>query len=147
MIFIGSDHAGFELKEDILKYLHQRGESVTNLGTDSKENVDFTTFASKVAESVIKQNGKGILFCFSGQGMAIAANKIHGIRAAVAWMPEIAEESRAHSNTNILCLPAGFIKSELAKQIIEKWLATPFAGEERYMRRIKQIKQLENNNK
>lgn len=144
MLFIGSDHAGLELKDDVRKWLQERGESVTDLGTDSKENVDFTIYAKKVADSVVKQNGKGILFCYSGQGMAIAANKIDGIRAAVAWIPEIAEESKAHSNTNILCLPSNFIKSDQAIAIVNMWLSTPFAGEERYLRRIKQIKELEN---
>ncbi len=143
MIYIGSDHAGFELKNEIKKWLQERGESFADLGTNSKANVDFIDYAKLVADSVIKQSGRGILFCYSGQGMAIAANKIDGIRAAVAWNPEVAEESKAHSNTNILCLPAGFIKSDKAMQIIEKWLATPFAGEERYMRRIKKIKELE----
>lgn len=143
MIFLGSDHAGYELKENIKKWFHERGESFTDLGTDSKQNTDFPQYAQKVSELVIKQSGRGILFCFSGQGMSIAANKMKGIRATICWNPDVAEESRAHSNTNILCLPAGFLKPDQAKMIIEKWLATPFSGEERYMRRIKQIKALE----
>lgn len=143
MIFIGSDHAGFELKEEIHKWLQQRGDSVTDLGTDSKHNVDFPIYAEKVAKAVIEQNGRGILFCWSGQGMCVAANKIDGIRATVAWNPQVAEESKSHNNTNILCLAANFIKPELAKDIIDKWLSTPFASEERYLRRIKQIKELE----
>ncbi|MDO8513282.1 MAG: RpiB/LacA/LacB family sugar-phosphate isomerase [bacterium] len=145
MIFLGADHAGFELKEEIRKWLQERGDSVMDMGTDSKENVDFTEYAKSVAKATIEQNGKGILFCSSGQGMAIAANKVDGIRAAVAWIPEIAEESKAHSDTNVLCLPANFLKADQVKEIIDKWLSTPFASEPRYIRRIKRMKEFETN--
>lgn len=143
MIFLGSDHAGYELKEKVKQWLIERGESVTDIGTDSPESVDYPQFAKLVGSAVKDRRGKGILFCRSGQGMAIAANKINGIRAAVAWIPEIAKEARTDSDSNVLVLPAGYLTFDQTQEIILAWLNTPFSSTERYLRRINQLSELE----
>jgi ribose 5-phosphate isomerase B len=144
MIFIGSDHAGYQLKEEIQKFLIERGESVNDVGTDSPESCDYPDFAEKVAKAVSQGQGKGILFCKSGQGMAIAANKIKGVRASIVWNEEIAKETRADNDSNILCIPAGYLNEEQTKNIVLTWLSTPFSSADRHLNRIKKISKLEN---
>ena len=127
-IAIACDHAGFEYKEIIKKHLETHYE-VKDFGTFSKDSVDYPDFVHPSANAV--ESGEcdfGILICGSGQGVAITANKHQQIRCALCWMPELAELSRKHNNANMLALPARFIASELAVEIVDKFLGTDFEG-------------------
>jgi ribose 5-phosphate isomerase B len=142
-IAIGSDHAGFALKEEVKEYLVRAGVEVEDMGTNSRDSVDYPDYAEKVAIEV--RDGKvdrGILMCGTGVGVCIAANKVHGIRAAPAWDPEIARLSRAHNDANVLCLPGRYMDPKLAIEIVNVWLATPFEGG-RHQRRVDKISALE----
>ena len=146
MIIIGSDHAGYKLKELIKKYLHEINEDFIDVGTDSEQSCDYPIFAEKAAKKVINtENAKGILVCGSGIGVSIAANKVKGIRAALCMNDELAEMSRRHNDANILCLGARYIDFEAAKKIIKIFLSTEFEGG-RHKRRIREIKDIEQNN-
>ena len=137
MIWLGSDHAGFELKETIKQFLLDRNVLVADLGCESTDSVDYPAFAVKVAKRIIDNpHDRGILFCASGEGMAIAANRIKGIRCALAWNERVAEESRADNDSNILSLPANYITPKEAENIVWRWLETEFSGAERHSRRI-----------
>ena len=103
-VIIGSDHAGFELKEKIKAYLKEQGYKIEDLGTNSKESVDYPLYGKKVAQKVAKTNSIGILVCGSGIGMTMTANKVKGIRAALCYDQETAILAREHNNSNILCL-------------------------------------------
>lgn len=141
MLYIGSDHGGFELKEIIKKFLKKQHIAFQDCGADYyNPDDDYPAFAEQVGTQVIKNNKNlGILLCKSGQGVCIAANKIHGIRAALCWDSVSAYHSRNDDNANILCLPANFLTSKQVILIIKKWLATPFSREPRYKKRINQI--------
>ncbi|MCD6403123.1 MAG: ribose 5-phosphate isomerase B [Candidatus Aenigmarchaeota archaeon] len=140
---IGSDHAGFRLKEKLKKYLESKGFSVIDVGTDSEESVDYPDFAFKVAKLVSEGKCKrGILVCGTGLGMSIAANKVKGIRATVCWNEEVARLSRLHNDSNVLCLGGRLLTFEEAKRIVEVWLETEFEGG-RHLRRIKKISEFE----
>ncbi len=139
-IFIGSDHAGYELKENIKNYLLNEGLSFEDVGALSYNSTDdYPDYAALVAKKVIENNGLGILICNSGVGMCITANKIKGIRAVNAYNEEIAEKSKLHNNANVLCLGQAYVSESLAKKIIKKWLETDFIQEERHQRRINKI--------
>lgn len=126
-IAIGSDHAGFLMKEHLRNYLS--GFEVQDFGTYSSDSVDYPDFAHPVAESVEQgRNELGILVCGSANGVAITANKHQGIRAAIAWEVELAELARKHNNANIICIPARFISEETSVQIVEKFINTLFEG-------------------
>ena len=145
--YLGADHRGYRLKEKLKEHLVSRGFLVTDMGTHSEESVDYPIFAEKVARGVLEDpNNKGILFCGSGAGVCIAANKVKGIRAAVAWDPKIARVARNDDNINVLCLASDSTDLEVAKVISKTFLDTSFAGEERYRRRAKQIKAIEEKN-
>ena len=142
-ISIGSDHAGFELKEKIKKYLLRLGYEYKDFGTNSNESVDYPDFALKVAESVTrKECARGILICGSGLGMSMAANKVPGIRAALCTNPEMAKLSREHNDANVLTIGARLIDENTAKEIVRVWLTTEFAGD-RHLRRINKIRDIE----
>jgi ribose 5-phosphate isomerase B len=142
-IAIGADHAGFEEKEKIKPYLDELGIDYEDLGTNSPDSVDYPDYAQKVGRAVASgEVEEGILFCGSGTGMAIAANKIHGVRAAVAWNPDIARLAREHNNANVLSLPARFIPADDAKKIIKAWFDAKFEGG-RHERRVEKISELE----
>ena len=128
-ISIGSDHAGFELKQNIRNLLLNLGHTVADYGTYSSDSMDYPDVAHPVA-SAVEQGicDYGILICGSGNGVAITANKHQGIRAALCWSPEIAMLSRQHNNANILCLPARFLDAEKAEEMVRKFLITPFEG-------------------
>jgi ribose 5-phosphate isomerase B len=139
---IGSDHAGFETKEEIKKLLKSFGYECDDKGTFSAESVDYPDFAVKVAESV--GNGtyqKGILVCGSGQGVCITANKVRGVRAALGFNEESAALTRQHNNANILCLPGRMLPIEELKKITIAWLNAEFEGG-RHERRVKKIHSL-----
>ena len=141
-IAIGSDHAGYELKEQVkgsLAGLHE----VTDVGTDSTDSVDYPDFALSVARLVAEGKvERGILLCGTGIGMSVAANKVRGIRAALAFDLYTAMQARRHLDANILVLGAGVTGRALALEIVTKWLETPFEGG-RHARRIEKIRRLE----
>lgn len=126
-IALGADHAGYELKLEIRSLLLNQGHTVADFGTNSLESMDYPDVAHPLSNSVAKnENNFGILICGSANGMAMTANKNKDIRAAICWDIEIATLARKHNNANILCLPARFISSELAFQIVETFLTTAF---------------------
>ena len=138
-LVIGGDHAGFNLKTELLTYLLEKGYEVDDLGCYSAESVDYPDFAHPVAAQV--ETGKadlGILICGSANGVAMAANKHEKIRAAIAWKKELAELARSHNDANIICLPARYISVDEAKEIIDAFLDTPFEGG-RHQRRVEKI--------
>jgi len=140
---IGSDHAGFELKEHLKKYIASKNIDVIDVGTDRPESVDYPDFAAKVGKLVSENEVDfGILICGTGIGMSIAANKIKGIRAALCLMPEMASLARKHNNANVLVLPGRLIGFELATWIFDAFLNSSFEGG-RHERRINKIKELE----
>lgn len=136
---IASDHAGYDYKQQLIPVLEQAGYEVKDFGTNSAESTDYTDYAHPLAAAV--QNGEysqGILICGSGEGVCITANKHAGVRAALAWIPEIAFLSRQHNNANVLCLPSRFIPFEKAVEITKVFLATDFEGG-RHQRRVDKI--------
>ncbi|MCI1751838.1 MAG: ribose 5-phosphate isomerase B [Flavobacteriales bacterium] len=138
-IAIGSDHAGYSLKEQLIKHLAGRKIQVTDEGTRSEESTDYPTYAHAVASAVV--DGKadlGIVVCGSGNGVNITANKHAGIRSALAWEPEIAELARKHNNANVLALPARFVSVEQAEAIMDAFLDAAFEGG-RHQRRVSEI--------
>ncbi|UCC12159.1 MAG: ribose 5-phosphate isomerase B [candidate division WOR-3 bacterium] len=143
-IGIGADHRGIKLKSAIKKYLEGKYH-VKDYGAHSAESVDYPDIALELAKDVAAGRLKyGILLCYTGQGMVMAANKVRGIRAAVCTTKRIAVYARAHNNANVLVIPAGFIRSkERAQQVIKTFLSTPFEGG-RHLRRINKIKKYEN---
>ncbi|MGZ5209851.1 MAG: ribose 5-phosphate isomerase B, partial [Kaistella sp.] len=127
-IAIASDHAGFDYKENIKKHLESQYE-IKDFGTFSKDAVDYPDFVHPAAASVESgESDFGILICGSGQGVSITANKHQQIRCALCWMPELAELARKHNNANMIAIPARFIASELAIDIIDRFLGTDFEG-------------------
>ncbi|GAA4516705.1 ribose 5-phosphate isomerase B [Sphingobacterium thermophilum] len=138
-IAIGSDHAGFEYKEEIIKFLQELGHDVKDFGPASADSVDYPDYAHPVASAVEdKEQELGILICGSANGVAITANKHQGIRAAIAWQNEIAALARQHNNANIVCIPARFIDLDLAKKITHTFLTTDFEGG-RHANRVNKI--------
>lgn len=136
---IGSDHAGYEFKEVLKKWLGDNGYTIKDFGTHSLDSVDYPDFAHPVASAVEKQEfDLGILLCGSANGVAITANKHQGIRAALCWTDEIASLARQHNNANIVCIPARFVSEEVAKKITETFLSTPFEGG-RHEKRVNKI--------
>ena len=142
-IVIGADHAGFEDKEKIKKQLDEMGVQYEDVGTDSAEPVDYPIYARKVAEKVADGEAeRGILVCGSGNGMQIAANKVHGIRAALAWNEETAELARKHNDANVLSVPARMISQEEVSKVIKGYLEAEFEGG-RHARRVDEISEME----
>lgn len=137
-IAIGSDHAGFELKQKLIEVLTEKGHMMWDLGPESADSVDYPDYAHKVAMNVSNFGTTGILICGSANGVAITANKHQKIRAAIAWTPELAALSRAHNNANILCLPARFINEETAIAAVNAFLSTEFEGG-RHEKRVEKI--------
>lgn len=138
-IAIGSDHAGFTLKQKVVERLAALGYDVQDMGTDSAASTDYPDYAHAVASRI--ENGtiqRGVLLCGTGLGMSYAANRHPHVRAAVAWAPEIAELARLHNDANILVLPARFVSEEAADKILETFLSTPFEGG-RHARRVEKI--------
>ncbi len=142
-IALAADHAGFEEKERIKHTLDKLGIAFDDMGTNSPESVDYPDYARRVAEAVGDgRYEQGLLFCGSGTGMAISANKVKGVRAAVAWNPEIARLAREHNNANVLALPARFTTEEEAAEIVTAWFEAEFEGG-RHKRRVEKIKDIE----
>ncbi len=138
-IAIGADHAGFEYKELLRKWLEKNGYAVKDFGAFSTESSDYPDFAHPVAEAVEKKEFEtGLLLCGSANGVAITANKHQGVRAALCWNEEVAELARLHNNANIVCIPARFVSYELAEKILDRFLHSSFEGG-RHERRVRKI--------
>jgi ribose 5-phosphate isomerase B len=128
-IALGSDHAGFELKNDLIVFLVEKGYGIADMGPDSADSVDYPDYAHKVATAVTDGNACcGILICGSGNGVCITANKHTGVRAALCWEPEISALAKQHNNANVICLPARFISQEKAFAIVDAYLNMEFEG-------------------
>lgn len=141
IIPIASDHAGVELKERLKRELVALGYAPLDMGTNSTDSVDYPDFAHPLAEKV--EHGevqRGVLLCGTGLGMSYAANRHHGVRAAVAWSPEVAQLAREHNDANVLVLPARCISEDESVEILKRWLSTPFAGG-RHSRRVAKIEE------
>ena len=138
-IAIASDHAGFEYKEAIKRWLQQRGHDVRDFGTFSTERVDYPDFIRPAAEAVARgEYERGIVLGGSGNGEAIAANKVRGVRCGLCWNEESSRLSREHNDANVLSLGQRMISEELALRIVEIWLSTPFEGG-RHVERIRKL--------
>jgi ribose 5-phosphate isomerase B len=138
-IVIAADHAGYQLKFQIIDFLTRKGYEVTDLGTNSPESVDYPDYGHPLAWAV--ESGKfntGISICGSGNGINMTTNKHQGIRGALCWNVEIARLARKHNDANICSLPARFIDAKLAKEIVDVFLSTPFEGG-RHLQRIDKI--------
>lgn len=149
MLFIGADHRGFNLKEEIKKYLKERGEEFEDRGNDTLDpEDDYPDFALKVAHAVAKdpKHNRGILLCGSGVGVDIVANKVKGVRSALALSAWMAEQSRKDDDTNVLSLAADLTDPATAKRIVGTWLDASFSGEQRHKRRIEKIRKIEQAN-
>jgi ribose 5-phosphate isomerase B len=146
-IAIASDHRGYQLKEKVLGMLRGKGHEIEDDGTLSDESVDYPDFAAIVAAKVSSgQVDRGILICGTGIGMAIAANKFRGVRAAACNDEVTAEMSRRHNDANVLCLSADLLSPRVVERMIEIWIDTDFeAG--RHLRRVEKIRELEEKNR
>lgn len=139
-IAIGGDHAGYEYKEKLRRYLEENGYEVKDFGPFSAESTDYADFAHPLAASVEDgSNDAGILICGSGNGVAITANKHQGIRAALCWNEELAALARQHNKANVLCVPSRFVSQELSEKMTETFLNTEFEGG-RHERRVDKIR-------
>lgn len=142
-IALAADHAGFEEKEKIKSTLDEIGVEYDDFGTNSADSVDYPDYALKVAKAV--SNGEyeqGLLVCGSGTGMAIAANKVHGVRAAVAWNEDIARLAREHNDANVLSLAARYTPLDELRKIVKSWFAADFEGG-RHERRVEKINEVD----
>jgi ribose 5-phosphate isomerase B len=141
VIPIGSDHAGYELKERLVEELRGLGYEPLDLGTHGTDSTDYPDYAHSVATKVEQHHAsRGVLLCGTGLGMSYAANRHPGVRAAVAWSPEVARLAREHNDANILILPARFVSEDEGIEILKTWLDTQFAGG-RHARRLEKIDQ------
>ncbi len=145
-VAVASDHRGYQLKEQIIALLKQAGHDVDDAGTCTSESVDYPDFAAIVAKQISAGTvERGILICGTGIGMAIAANKFTGVRAAPCSDEVTAEISRRHNDLNCLCLSADLLSARVVERMIETWMKTEFEGG-RHLRRIEKIKELEKQN-
>jgi RpiB/LacA/LacB family sugar-phosphate isomerase len=147
-IYLGADHGGFHLKEELEKYLIKAGYTVEDQGNDVLDpDDDYPQFAAKVATKVLASDdaeSRGILLCTGAQGVAIAANRHRGIRASVVWDAHEAKMTRNDNDSNVLCLPGRLMKDNHAlwQGIVETWLSTPFSRAARHHRRVKELDNL-----
>lgn len=146
-VAIGADHAGFVLKDELARLLHEDGHEVVDLGTSSTDPVDYPDYARAVGQAVAEgRTERGIIVCGSGAGAAIAANKIRGIRAALAHDTYTAHQAVEHDDANVLALGSRVVGSELARELVRTFLAARFTGEERHLRRLGKIMEIEAGN-
>lgn len=138
-IAVGGDHAGYEYKQNLINLLQQQGHTVRDFGPDSNASVDYPDHVHPLAKAIEnKEADFGILICGSGNGVAITANKHPQVRAALCWLPELAQLARSHNNANVLCIPARFISEETAHEMVQEFLITPFEGG-RHQTRVSKI--------
>lgn len=143
-VALGADHAGYELKDNLKRYLDLRGYEVVDIGTNGADSVDYPDYAEQVAVLVAEGKAqRGILVCATGMGMSIAANKVAGIRAVACSDTFTARMSREHNNANVLALGARAVTLEEAQEIVRTWLTTEFSGEKRHQLRLDKINHLE----
>jgi ribose 5-phosphate isomerase B len=145
-VIIGSDHAGYELKEEIKKHLSSEKIKVDDLGSINNERCDYPDYAARVATKVQKTGNIGILICGTGIGMCISANKFKGIRAALCNDEYTAQMAREHNNANILCMGGRTTSPEIGAKIAEVFLNTKPSTDERHVKRVKKISELEKDN-
>ncbi len=147
-VFIGADHRGYELKEKVFHWLTNDDFEVEDYGAyEYDEKDDYTTFAEKVASVVAQEeNAKGVLFCGSGVGVDIVANKFDGIRASIGKDNDQVRAGRNDDDMNVLVIAAGYTSEDEAKTMVKTFLKTPFSGKERYKKRLQEIKEIEANN-
>ncbi len=145
-LYIGSDHGGVDLKQELIDFAQAQGIAIRNLGTDSRDSVDYPDYAKRVAEKVAEDDKAfGVAICRSGIGVSISANKVKGIRAALVSSETLAGLSRKHNNANVLCFGADFIEPEIAKKALLKFVTTEFEGG-RHARRVQKMTDLEGQN-
>jgi len=143
-VAVGCDHAGFELKNDLLHFIERAGHAVVDCGTNSSAPVDYPDFAVRVGEAILAGRAtRAVLICGSGVGASVAANKLAGIRAGVCHDTYSAHQCVEHDDVNVLCLGARVIGVELAHEIVRQFLAARFTGEERHLRRLGKVQDLE----
>jgi len=146
IIYIGADHNGFAMKQEMITLLTNAGYTVVDEGDEKlTPGDDFPQFAARTVLAMRAsddRDARGILICGSGQGMCMAANRYKGIRASMAWTIEEARAGRNDDDSNVLCLPSRYMDIHKALQITETWLTTPFAGAARYKRRIQELDKL-----
>lgn len=142
MIAIGSDHGGYQLKQEVIEHLKARGIQYIDCGSHSEESCDYPVYARKVADTILSKEAQlGILICGTGIGISIAANKIKGIRAALCHDTFSAKATKSHNDANILAMGARVIGAGLALEIVDAFLDTPFSNDERHIRRINLIEE------
>ncbi len=142
MIAIGSDHGGFDLKEVVIRHLEERGIEVKDCGTYDKKSCDYPQFGKAVAHAVADGTcEKGIVICTTGLGISMVANKVKGIRCAVCADTYSAKMTRLHNDANVLAMGGGIVGPNLALEIVDMFLDTPFSAEEKHIRRIRQIEE------
>ncbi len=144
-IYIGADHAGWELKEALEEYLKGKDYEVVDMGNENLVNDDdYPDFGHAVAKRVVTDEGShGIVICGNAQGICIVANKVKGARAATGFNKEVAMTARADDNSNVLCLPGRHMKIDEAKEIVDTWLSTEFSAADRHVRRLKKVEKIE----
>lgn len=144
-IYIGGDHAGWKLKEEIEAYLREHNYPVVDMGNDHLvSDDDYPDFGHAVAKRVMTDpHGRGIVLCGNAQGICIVANKVRGVRAATGFNEEAARSSRTDDHSNVLCLPGRFLTSAQAKSIVKTWLETEPSTSERHVRRLKKLEEIE----
>ncbi len=144
-IAVGSDHAGYPLKEHLASWLAESGHAVYDLGTHNTDPVDYPDYAAAVAQAVLDGRAdRGIVICGSGAGAAVAANKLRGIRAAVAHDGYTAHQMVEHDDVNVLCLGSRVVGQALAEDLVKTFIAAKFSRDERHVRRLDKIRSLEN---
>lgn len=142
MIALGSDQAGYELKQEVIRYLEEKGLEYRDYGSYSSESCDYPVYGKKVAHAIVDgECDRGILICGTGIGISIAANKVKGIRAAVCSDCFSAEATRLHNDANIVALGARVVGPGLALKIIDTFLNTPFSGVDRHVRRVQMLEE------
>jgi RpiB/LacA/LacB family sugar-phosphate isomerase len=143
-IAIASDHAGFKLKQDLVKYLGELGHTVVDLGTNSEDPVDYPDYAAAIGHAVLEGAAeRGVLICGSGVGASVAANKLKGIRAGLCHDTYSAHQGVEHDDMNVLVLGARVIGPALARELAAAFVHATFSGEERHVRRLNKVKALE----
>jgi ribose 5-phosphate isomerase B len=146
-IAIGSDHAGFDLKEVLVQRLKQEGHQVEDVGAYNAEASDYPVFGEKVAQAVAsKAADRGIVICGNGIGMSIVANKFPGVRAALVFTEKMAEQTRSHNDSNVLSLAGRDLPQETNLKLADIWLKTPFSKVDRHVRRVEEIEEIEKTN-
>jgi ribose 5-phosphate isomerase B len=145
MVYIASDHGGFELKQKLVEYLVKMGFQYKDLGPfEYIADDDYPDYVKPLAENVAASSENcGIVICRNGVGVSMLANKFKGIRCALSWNPRHAASSRNDDNTNVLALPADYISPQEAEETVKSWLSTPFSNANRYIRRLKKVMETE----